>query len=1027
MKRDLFTFQKRRASSLVVTLLVIVVLSTIVVAFMQSMSIERMTAKSVRNRVQADLAADAGIAAANRLVTDLFSRYPDSATAWQTLQAGPTTEGTVFYFRAQPIANVSATNLPGATNSAAYNSTPGNPLTVQTYGWPLISGAAPAVGNSLNSAFSSAFTSSNSVDLNYRNGIGTTPGQAQKQLLAQWLYLTNNQGVTNARYAYWIDDESFKVNVSLAGDTLRGATSLGTNASEIPLQGILSAATNISSPDSTAATIKTIRQSFPGDLLPSYLSISQASTLEGTNAIGDQLKFVATANSSTLNVSRSGFKRVNINNIFTDGSNPRTQLDRFITTVTNSNAAPLFGERFYRDSTSMSSLIINRTTDVSAANSQMYMQRLAANVKDYIDSDSQPTIISNSPGFPLVPAGTPTEGIEPAGGGTIGDNPAAAIGKENVPMLQEYVIRCRLIQLNPAGWSNSNPGSAAFQFSADHYFEFWNMGTKDIYATSNPVSADAVNLGADAFLKLYNQPGYDSVSPAIPEGREFTIPLDSIPNLRFKAGEVTVITTDPDLNTTLIPAGANVFQYTLPNSDRLYSGNTTASSGGTSYKVKDGSGNVIFNNSFQVVAHSRTTPITDYETCYLLGNGSGLIDSFCALPVGNTASGASGMRMNLLTPDRIASDPNSVQYFARGASLYGNGSTVGRIATSGDPRTANEQLKLAIYDNTISTDVTRYYNSMTDGGVPGTSTLGTQNANYVNPNNWPDYSLASSSAATAPMFIADSSMRTIGEFGNLPDPVRVNGASGNIIYSRGGGSTMHVGQPEIWSTATNPSGLWDGEPDSASRTWAAWRLTDFFDTSTNSVIDGPININGIKRDNGIALKAMLKGFTFQAPNEGAPTVSGNTLTDTQLNNLAASVLSRFNNIDAISSSDDMPFWERGEFSEIPIFQASPSLAGTDMAQIIDRGREELARRSINLITTKGNTFTVYVVGQAISVGATGKIKTLSTAKARQTFQILNDQFSAASDAFDPTDATQVANRFSPQTNYYSKPIWSASE
>lgn len=1026
MRRKSFFRPRRRASSLIVTLMVIVVLSTIVVAFMQSMAVERMTAKSARNRMQADLAVDAGIVAASHLIKDLFSRYPDSATAWQSIQAGQINEGTVFYFRAQPIANIAAGNLPAYTAPSVFNPTPGTMANVQIYGWPLISGAVPVIATNLNSAFATNFTSSNSIDLNSRNWIGSAPSQTQKQLMAQWVYLTNSSGVTNARFAYWVDDESFKVNVSEAGDVLRGASTLGTNASEIPLQGVLSTLTNIANPDTTATTIKTLRQTFPNNLLPSYLSISQASPLSGANVIGDRLKFVATAHSSTLNVSRGGSKRVNINNIFTDGSDPRSQMNRFIAAVTNSTASPLFGQRFYRSS--ISSLALNVTNTVTVTNSLLYMQRIAANIKDYIDTDSQPTIVSNTAGFPVAATNTPTEGIEPAGGGTVGDNPVAAFGKENVPMLQECVLQCRLIQLIPAGWSNSNPGSASFQFSADHYFEFWNMGTKDIVATSAAVPTGTVNLGGNAFIKVYNQPAYLSVSPAISEGRDFTILLSSIPNLVFKAGQITVITTDPNPNPNLVTAGANIYSAPVASTNRLFSGITTASLGGGNYRVKDSGGNIIYNNSFHIVMDTRTTSLSDYETCFLLGNDKGIIDSLCTLPVAwKSGGGSDAMRLNLITPDRQAGQPGANQYFARGGSLRGNDTTAGPIATSGDPRTGNEQLQLAIYNTSVGTDQTRYFSTLEDGAVPGDSSMGAANANFVTPNNWPDYSLNPGSASVANMFIADSTMRTIGELGNLFDPSRVSGASGNIIYSRGGGRTLHIGQPELWQTTTNRSGLWDGKPDSASRTWAAWRLTDFFDTSTNSVISGPININGIKRDNGIALKAMFKGFTFQPANEGAPSVSGVTLSDTQLSNLATAVLNRFNNTNASSSSDDMVFWERGEFSEIPIFQATTSLTGANMAQVIDRGREELARRSINLVTTRGNTFTAYVIGQAITVDASGKVKILSTAKGRQTFQILNDQLNTTTDAFDPTDSAQIANRFAPKTNYYTKPLWSASE
>ena len=55
-RRDL----REKASALVTTLLVVVVLSTIVVAFLQSMSLERAVSRSIANKFQADLAADAG-------------------------------------------------------------------------------------------------------------------------------------------------------------------------------------------------------------------------------------------------------------------------------------------------------------------------------------------------------------------------------------------------------------------------------------------------------------------------------------------------------------------------------------------------------------------------------------------------------------------------------------------------------------------------------------------------------------------------------------------------------------------------------------------------------------------------------------------------------------------------------------------------------------------------------------------------------------------------------------------------------
>jgi Tfp pilus assembly protein PilX len=55
------TFQHEIGSALISTLLMIVVLTIIVTAFMQSMAVERRTANSYKNKLQAELAAEAGL------------------------------------------------------------------------------------------------------------------------------------------------------------------------------------------------------------------------------------------------------------------------------------------------------------------------------------------------------------------------------------------------------------------------------------------------------------------------------------------------------------------------------------------------------------------------------------------------------------------------------------------------------------------------------------------------------------------------------------------------------------------------------------------------------------------------------------------------------------------------------------------------------------------------------------------------------------------------------------------------------
>lgn len=989
---------RNRASSLVVTLLVLVVLSTIVVAFMQSMSVERMTAKSAKNLLQAQLAAESGVNAAKSRVVELFSRYPDSATVWQRFATGLTNEGTVFYFRAAP-ATISETSLPASVSPAAFNPTPGTPANVQTYAWPLISGAAPVVATNLTNSFATPLNTSNSTDLNLRNWIGTAPGGSKKSLRAQWVYLTNSSGETNARYAFWVEDESFKVNLSVATNSVRGSSSKGRSAEEVPLQGILGYATGIATNDSSANALASLRTDLGGTDLLSYRTASQAFAPGGTNAVADQLKFIATADSSALNLSRGGWRRVNINTIFRDGSPPRTQLNRFIATVTNAQAAPLFGQRFYR--ASYSSLNLGVTNTVTATNALIYLNKLAANVKDYVDEDNQPTLVDYN--FSVVGNAVPAEAIEPLGGGTTGQNPIIAFGKENVPMLHEYAIQGRILYMNPRGWSGSNPGGASFSVSVDHYFEFWNMGHTDITAD---------DLGPNAFLMIYNQMEAQMVTPEIAEGRPIKIMLSDINNLVFRAGQVTVITTDPAPNPNLLASGANVFIAPVGTAERVFDGTTTDS---FSNPVYDSANAKIYNNSFRVRFVPRSNSYNDYETCMFLGNDNGLLESFCALPIVRSSSYA----MDLVA-DRVAKI-NSNLYFTRGGSLYGNGSASSSAATpsSGDPRSLNEQLTLNIFQSGGPADEqTRFFwSNLDDNAVPANSSLGALNSNFVEPNYWPDYSVNSTGSTNAPAKIANAPMETIGELGHIYDPARVSSTS-----YRGGGRTLRVGQPELWSVATNASGLWDGRRDSSTRTWAAWRLADLFDTRTNDVLKGSINVNGAARDGGLALKSALKGFIFEPD---TPSVGNHASTDVQLNTLIGAITNRL--AIPLNTTNSPFFWERGEVSELGVFQSGTGLTGVNMAQVLDRGREETVRRLINLITTKGNVYSAYVVGQAISVANNGSVKVLSTSRVRQIFAVNSPDIINQVDSFDPSNAAAMSARFQPLTNFSSTPLWKSFE
>lgn len=1037
----------QNASSLITTLLVLVVLSTIVVAFLQSMSVERNVAQSARNRYRAELAADAGIAAAQNQLLNLFTRYSDSATAWQTIRpdSGLASEGTVFQFRGSPLASPpSEHNLPVASSPAAYGSD------VSLYAWPLISGASPTTNTNIDNAFVVPLSTSNSIDINAKNWVGTAPGQPRKTFRAQWVEiladpskprdLSNNPPV--ARYAYWIEDESFRLNINVATNASRG-TNEGSSPDQIPSLAVISAALGGGlDPARTATNITSLRQHFP------FLSASQAA-YAGTDAakqtvLSTNLSFVTTACSACLNMSRGGWRRVNINGLFSSADSVRNQLDRFITTITNSNASPLFGQRFYRSgspSLGTFSNTINQTNLVTtnsanpdflfANHALIYLNKLAANAKDYIDADNQPTIVDNDtnatrnpPVYSVRDPAIPTNGLEPLGGGLSGPNPVVAIGQENTPKLQEYAIHARLLNMSPAGWSGSR-GTASFSFTLDHFFEFWNMGTKDI---------SPADLGADSFLCIYNQPSIGdhpnkmgSMSPVIPQGRTITIALKDIPNLVFRAGRATVITTDPAPNTTIMPSGADVFVAPVASSDRKFSGTTGDYQ--PSNHVTDSSGNTLYNNSYRCLMYTRTTSslLGDYESCVFLGNGQGLLDSFCALPIARRGGSGYGIQINLQTPDRLNSDV----WFVRGGILGGNTSSgsvpSGPFSHVGDPRSLNEQLILNQYDtSTIDYDQTRFINAMDDGFVPGTATLGTLNVNRVDPTQWSDYTVSSTGANDAPAIITNAPMQSVGEIGNLYDPSRVLGSASQIEAARGGGRTLKIGQSDQWST-TNRAGLWDGTQTNASRTWAAWRLTDYFDTTDIWKIQGAYNPNGARRDGGLMLRAMLEGFRYQSSPGTPANLAGSSLTGQQITNFANAVISRLDGANTDTAGDDQIFWERGELSELGVLSSGTALNGQDMAQTLDRGREELVRRLIQMVTTRGSVYSIYAVGQALKVVG-GEVAVASTVQTRTVVELDSKGIATMqNDLFNPSDSGSVSNRFQPITDFEIKEIVRSSQ
>jgi len=1087
---------QRRASALVTTLMVLVVLSVIVVAFMQSMAVERRVAQSYANIERARLAAEAGNYAAAFLVVDLFERFPDSITTWQQIPIGSTTnEATVFQFRANFNGGVSFTNTSQLIGSlpSAFNET--NTNRVGLYALPLASGAEIRHATNVVGSMGTSFEASQYVDLNRNGLIGeravtslanfpTLP--KRPQLYGRWIEIladpTRPRNLQRgspdfnppvARYAYWVDDDSFSLNLNTSGQSVRGNSTPGTNMAEANLVTLLRlAGTDEKDAKNVTELIIDSREQMPEN---QYFSVNQIQHISGpyTNA-HEILRFSTTERSGALDLSRGGFKRVNINAIFS-GTNAslelaRTNVSRFTASVTNASAAPLFGERFYRtlplnlNATNVVSIGDTSITGLPNRHRAIYLQKLAANIKDFIDADNQPTIIRNNAEFTHEVTPYPNEGVEPAIVNGSGPNPYAAVGKERTPFMQEAIVRVFLRQMEPRGWSGVAQGGTGRQFSnyefdMDYYFEFYNPYNEDILPE---------DLGEDPHIRVYNQPEIDSNggNPAVyPEGRDFAIRLKDIPDLVFSAGAITVITTDQNPNSQyfssnnkpfnrfiapLAPPGQQLPDGTplLSSSTRTYQGTTRDSSNDS---AKDALGNNIFNNTYRMrpTARNGTSGSTDYSTGYILANEKGLLEGYLGIGLARTGGGSHPISINAEEPQRL----NSEFFFSRGSSLRGNISSgsSGNAAltgmTSGDPRSTTEPLSVEMWlasSDSNSDYAFRFFSTMDQGtnGVPGSSSLYRLNTNFVDQRVWPDWANNSPTANNAPSVLKNGKLDSIGELGHVFDPVRRQFSSARIELARGGGRTLRIGQPESF-VADNNFGLWAsyqgnantnvfGLQTSASRTWTSWRLADIFTVDPEIFTEGKVNINGLRRDNGLAFEALIDGIVFHLVNNGgAPSTANRQLSPTGLTNirnLTRGIISRLSgnfqgaptptpSINTYNANNDMPFWERGELSELNFFRAGNTIAGADMTQTLDRGREELFRRIVEMICVKGNIFTIYTIGEALDVDFEGNLRTTAKTSMRSKIKLSPVFSSPPTDDFDPFNQVEVQNRFAQPIRY----------
>ena len=512
----------------------------------------------------------------------------------------------------------------------------------------------------------------------------------------------------------------------------------------------------------------------------------------------------------------------------------------------------------------------------TAAQATIYLNKIAANIRDYIDPDCIPTVVYPSTNGDIIgqvrAKSRPTVSLYVSDGA----NAVWAFGKDTAPFLQEAAVHI-------ADGRQAGDPAAKYTVNIDYYIEVWNMSTRKVTGT---------DLGPNAFVRIIDPPAWlgdlkssptttqksladgsghslsDTRTYGTAGGRDYDIDISGV---TFPPGAVTVITTDPnfaalvpsisDTNSANQAEAAKHFVYCpiLGVGKRVYTGT-----------LPSGCDEVRLQYDY-APAHT-----SDYQTEVIIGNDNGYIDSL---------AGAIPMGTNIISVPAGATNHPIYGGYLRG-NLASQSPTGGNApSATGDPRSNNEQLNIIEHipsgSPIYSADQTGYKAfDLSSSSYQIPATFGLPNIYSIAPpkgtNPWPDYywfpgndashtispSLPGSTttpavmtAQYAPGIIANAPLTSIGQLGDIYDPARLPASNTyDVTYSRGGGRSLRIGQHDDLS---------DGVQDSPSSGWASWRLTDFFSITDSIEQPGLININGLARDNGAALQAAFKGFDFQ--------------------------------------------------------------------------------------------------------------------------------------------------------------------
>ncbi|HKN84981.1 MAG TPA: hypothetical protein VJW17_16165 [Pyrinomonadaceae bacterium] len=392
--------------ALALTLVLMALIVIVVVAYLVSTRIERSTSSVAANRVRAQITAESGLTAAIHLLKD-NTRYGNYITAMPAPSPAPASIYTEIY---RPTDPTDPTHAAKADDYLRLDNTAGEILVSRAI--PSTSPgpdsrptpepvATPSAASSPFTVTAPSFAANTSYNFNQIITVGSTigrlvqpsPSPAPQPAYGEWVKIRDTSNQVVGRYAFYIEDESMKVNVNYAGNNVGGsqmrvndlstplpASTPTSQIEEIDPSAILPISANRSAADTNLTNLGD-----PGSRLSTRLTLG---LLTGWNTSFPDYSHLTTIISEDDNTTARGWQRLDLNALASGASG-----------TAGKTAAATRIANWIRDAWT-GSISIAKLQDYQMFGDDWLRKQIAGNIVDYINSDNTPTDMGN-----IIPSG----------------------------------------------------------------------------------------------------------------------------------------------------------------------------------------------------------------------------------------------------------------------------------------------------------------------------------------------------------------------------------------------------------------------------------------------------------------------------------------------------------------------------------------------------------------------------------------------------------------------------------------------